>query len=120
MNLPTWPTWQASAMRTWQVTVHSATVTARDGYFEWAIAEGGSLELFSRDTAECHDPGGWGWTAVMVEWEDGECRACVTRRTGDCDGTIETVTDYTWVPGKADWIRTYDRTSDERAAAMGY
>lgn len=114
------PTWQASALRDWQVTATGVTVTARDGYLLWSIPEGANVELFSRDPDEYHDPGGWGWTAVTIEWEDGECRASVMRKCRGCDGTIETVTDYTWVPGQGDWVRTYDRTHDSYAAATGY
>lgn len=112
------PTWQASALRDWQATATGVTVTARDGYMVWSISENGSLELFSTDPDEYHDPGGWGWTAVTIEWEDGECRASVMRKRCGCDGTIETVTDYTWIAG--DWSRTYDRTRDSYAEAMGY
>lgn len=112
------PTWQASAFRDWQVTATGVTVTARDGYLAWSTAENGSLELFSRDPDESCGPGGWGWTLVTIGWEDGGCRATVTRRCGDCDGVRETVTDYEWRAG--DWHRTYDRTRDQYAEASGY
>lgn len=112
------PTWQTSAHRGWQVTASGATVTARDGYLEWEVADNGSLELFSRDLEDSHDAGGWGWTAVAIGWEDGWCRTTVTRRCGDCDGVTETVTDYEWRAGE--WHRTYDRTRDTYAEAAGY
>lgn len=112
------PTWQASALRDWRVNADGATLTARDGYLLWSIPDGADVELFSRDPDEYCDPGGWGWTSVTVGWEDGECRATVTRRCGDCDGVVETVTDYAW--RASGWDRTYDRTHDQYAAAAGY